>query len=115
MTSRLAALDLVRIDVPKLSEWLRRASAALFCRQPAAHRRLEALTALSPAEKTLLRRCLESDAGTAQVTTAEGAALSLEHAEVVAIYRTEPDASGAIFVVRLHPWARDRLRRYPEF
>lgn len=101
MTNRNAVLELVR---RVLVSWKNRGV------QP-----FGALGVLSPPEKALLREYLVQDTRTIRAPTLAGAALGLEHAEIIAIYREPVPAPGAPdFVLGLNAWAWEQLRSHPE-
>lgn len=117
MTTRRVGLDLIRrSDVWKITAWLWGELAPLF--RPRGwrdDRPIKALRALSPPAKVLLRRYLEEDTKTLRVPTVPSAAIGLELADIVAIYRApELAGTGDAFVLPINGWALEHLRRHPE-
>jgi hypothetical protein len=117
MTNRSAVLDLVhRLDLRGASIRLREASTALvrWCLRRF-ERPSHAFDALSPSAKALLLQLLARETRTLVVPRVTGAAIGLELADVISIYREHGSAAaGGPFVLAVNGWAREELRRHPE-
>jgi hypothetical protein len=116
MTTRHVVHRLVRrIDVWKFPARLWVAFAPIRAKWWRDDRPLKALSLLSPPAKALLRRYLKEDTKTLRVLTVPSAAIGLELADIVAIYRApELSGTGDAFVLPINGWAWDHLRRHPE-
>lgn len=117
MTNRIAVLDHVRrLDLRGASIRLRDASTALVrWSLRRFERRSRAFDALSPSSKALLLQLLARETRTLVVPRVTGAAIGLELADVVSIYREQGSAAAeGPFVLAINGWAWEQLRRHPE-